>query len=131
MSVFDNTYAGIPGNHAGKTFDKLLELVPNGTVQTDATASAAIEIGTGLIDADLVIEVTLSTGSNAVAIQFSDTADFATTHAGPRQTIPADYTGKVVLPFRNSYANEGPKAFMRVVPTVGTALTIGAFVAKK
>lgn len=130
-SVLDTSSVGMALNHSSKAFDANLQIIPSGTSQTNATASSALEIGRGLIDADLVIDVDTSTGVNAVAIQFSATADFATPVAGPSIAIPASMVGKLILPFRNSKANEAPYPYMRILPTVGTTLTIGAFVAKK
>ena len=130
-SVLDTSTLGMQLNHSSKTFDALLQIVAPGTAQTTATASAVLEIGRGLVDADLVLDVDASTGVNSVAIQFSTDAAFTTPVNGPSIAIPASMVGKVILPFRNSKANEAPYPYMRILPTVGTTLTIGAFVAKK
>lgn len=130
-SVLDTSTLGMQLNHSSKTFDALLQIVAPGTSQTNATASAVLEIGRGLVDADLVLDVDASTGVNSVAIQFSTDAAFTTPVAGPSIACPAGVTGKIILPFRNSKANEAPYPYMRIMPTVGTTLTLGAFVAKK
>lgn len=119
-------------NHSSKTFDVALQIVASGTSLTTETATAVLNLGPGFVDADLVLDVDLSTGAtNAIALQFSTTEAFTTVVAGPSVAIPASATGKVIVPFRNSKSNEAPYAFMRLMPTVATALTLGAFVAKK
>lgn len=130
-SVLDTSTMGMQLNHSSKTFDALLQIIAPGTSLTNATASAALEIGRGFVDADVVLDVDVSTGSNSIAIQFSTDSAFTTPVAGPSIALPAGVTGKVILPFRNNKASEAPYPFMRLMPTVGTALTLGAFVAKK
>lgn len=125
-SVFDDSYRGIPGNHQGKTFDILLELIPTGTVQASGTASAVVDFGTGLIDQDLVFDVSAIDGAATVAVQLSATEDFSS----PIVYITANLTevGRTVVPFRNAAGNEEPKPYIRLMPTIGTSLTMGAFI---
>ena len=128
------SYLGIPGNHTGKTFDKFLELVPDGTTLTNGTPSAAIYIGEGLIDADLVLDFATVTvaesGTSSVTLQFSKTADFADVVSGASLTLTSGMAGRVVLPFRNDIIG-APLPYVRLMPAVSTALKAGAFIAKK
>lgn len=125
-----DSYLGMPGNHTGKTFDKFLELVPSDSSITTGTTSTVVEVGTGLIDADLVLDVTEVTGDNTVAIQLSADAAFTTPVVFATATIPA-VAGRIIFPFRNVGGNEKPYGFVRLSYTVGGTLKMGAFIAKK
>lgn len=130
-----DTYLGIPGNHSGKTFDKLLELVPSGTSMTDATGSSPVYIGEGLVDADLVIDlntVTIaSSGTSSITVQFCDVEGFpANVVAGPVINLTSGQTGRMIVPFRNDPVGT-PLPYVRLMPVVSTALVAGAFIAKK
>lgn len=131
--VNDFTYRGTLNVNFGKIFDKLLEFYPENTAITTAVASPVIKLDTGFVDADLVLAVATSTGANSVQVQWSDTEDFATTVNGVEQEIPATTDNKIIVPFRNDWLESDvqPKAYMRLMPTVGGTLNMGAYLTKK
>lgn len=138
MSVLDSTYHGIIGQHTSKAYDILLDFYPpaaDGTpsVPADGTASVVLNLGTGLVDADLILDVTVSTGAgNSILIEFSADEAFTTPVAGPVTPIAAYAApARVVVPFRNAPDNLTPLPYVRVTPTMGSMTLAGVFVAKK
>ena len=130
-----DTYLGFPGNHTGKTFDKALEFFASGSTLTNATASAAIHIGAGLVDADLVVDLETVTiaasASSGLTLQFCDDPNFGSNVvSGATVSFTGGQTGRVVFPFRNDPAGK-PLSYVRLMPQVSTALKLGAFAAKK
>lgn len=133
-SVLDPSYAGFPGNHRGKTFDRALQLVEGaqaaGSVQTEP-----IYIGSGLVDCDLIIDVLEKTGTGTVAVipEYSADEDFGTVVQDRTIVLPADEIGRGVYPIRNDKENGLPGAYMRLNFTVAADNTINmtAFLAKK
>lgn len=129
-----DTYLGIAGNHSGKTFDKFLELAPSGTAMTDGTATSAIYIGAGLIDADLVVDLgtvtVASDGSSSLKLQFSSDKGFNSAVDGAIVNLTNGQSGRIIVPFRNDPAGT-PLPYVRLMPAVSTALSAGAFIAKK
>lgn len=121
-----DSYRGMVGNHASKTFDILLELAPSGTSLSGETEP--VFLGSGLVDADLVIDVAKASSGDALALEFCDAQDFASdTVAGP--TVPLPETGgRVIAPFRNDPQGT-PLSYVRLKVT-GTP-TAGAFIGKK
>lgn len=122
--------ANLGTTHTGKTFDKALELVASGSAMTTGTGTTGVFLGSGLVVADLVVDLETVTGAdNGVTLQFSSKADFTSPVSGASVTLTAGQTGRVVLPFRNDPAGT-PLAYVRIMPKVGTALKLGAFIAK-
>lgn len=120
------SFFGVTGNHTGRTFDKLLEFTPQDTALTAAAISPVIYIGTGLIDADLVVDV--SAGTVTVAMQFSENEAFTTPVAGANIALAV---GRSIVPFRNLKAPAtGPYGYMRLSYDT-TGATLGAFIGKK
>ncbi len=116
--------------HAGKTFDKNLEIVASGTALTTGTGTSGIYIGTGLVEATIAVDLETVTGTdNGITLQFSEKADFSAPVSGASATFTAGQTGRVIVPFRNDPAGK-PLAYVRIMPKVGTALKLGAFIAK-
>lgn len=129
-----DTYLGIAGNHTGKTFDKFLELAPSDTAMTDATATSAIYIGAGLIDADLVVDLNTvaiaSNGASSLKLQFASDEGFTSAVDGVVINLTNGQSGRIIVPFRNDPAGT-PLPYVRLMPAVSTTLKAGAFVAKK
>ena len=125
-----DSYLGMPGNHTGKTFDKLLELTPEETTPAAGDFSNVVEIGTGLIDADIVFDASAAGESvSTVEIQLSEDADFTT----PVTVASVEITkaGTTIFPFRNAPGNDKPYGFIRLSYKTVNALTLCAFIAKK
>ena len=130
-----DNYLGMPGNHLGKTFDKLLELAATGSTLTNKTATSAVYIGDGLVDADLVIDVNTSTGTeNSLAVQLCAKSDFSSDVKSILTiSIPENKVGRIIAPFRND-PDGTPLPYIRLMPAVTAdsgALKLGAFMAKK
>lgn len=122
------SYLGIPGNHTGKTFDKLLELSPGGTQLNGDTNSDVVFLGTGLVDADLVFSVTAKSGTTTATVQFSTTESFAS----PIKGVSVDLAvGDNIVPFRNAPGNATPYPYVRISYEVETSTTLSAFIGKK
>lgn len=132
-----NNYHGMPGNHVGKTFDAFLELNAAGK---ELTTSQVVYLGTGLVDADIVLDVVEGTGT--VVVQLS--ADEAFTTPVVLISINVENTGRMIVPFRNVAGNEEPYAYIRLVASTASkadegdeaassssSLKAGAFIGKK
>lgn len=111
----------------GKTFDKLLELATADKALTANTGTPAVFIGGGLIDADLVLDITTGAAGD-IALQFAEDEAFTTPVAGPSVTLTDDSTGRIVVPFRNDPVDK-PLPYVRLMP--GAAAKLEAFIAKK
>ncbi len=124
MAILDN-YKGSTGNHSGRTFDVLLNLFSGALT----TVSDVIELGTGFVDADLVLLVSgVVPADTAISVQLSTDAAF-TTPVAQQTFIPV--TGRNIKPFRNSLGQENPYAFIRLNVEGGGPVTCEAFLAKK
>lgn len=123
-----DSYLGISGNHSGAIFDKLLELNPAGT-SLATTGSAVLDIGTGLVDANLVIDVPEKVAAaTTIAMTFSDKKDFTTSVTGVTVTLAKDQeAGRIITPFRNDPAGT-PLPYVKIIPSA--AITVGAFITK-
>lgn len=122
-----DSYLGISGNHSGKIFDKELELAPSDS-DVAATGSEAILIGDGLVNADLVLDIsTAPAAALTVTLQFAKDDKFTTPVSGPTVAIAASQVGRIITPFRNDPAGT-PLAYVRILPSAATKL--GAFIAK-
>lgn len=133
-SVLDPSYAGLDGNHRGKTYDALLAFAND--VSYSATAQTAVVfIGSGLVDCDLVIDVLEKTGTNAITVtpQYSATEDFSTIVADRVIALPAADIGRGIFPVRNAVENGLPGEWMRLLVTIPASNTVrmNAFLAKK
>lgn len=125
-----DSYLGMSGNHTGKTFDKFLELTPEDTTPASGDFSNVIEIGTGLIDADIVFDVSaVGDSESTVEIQLSDDAAFTTPVTVASVSISK--TGNTIFPFRNAPGDEKPYGFVRLSYKTASSLTLCAFIAKK
>lgn len=126
-----DSYLGIPGNHTGKIFDKLLELVPSGTSLAKDVGTGAILIGDGLVDADLVLDIPSSPAAAAnITVQFCAEKGFASgVVSGVTIAIPTTALGRIIVPFRNATGDGTPLPYVRLMPDA--AVTLGAFIAKK
>lgn len=123
-----DSYLGMPGNHSGKIFDKELELAASDS-SVATTGSDPVLIGSGLVDADLVIDITTpAAAATTVTLQFATDAAFTAAVAGPSVSIAKDQSGRIIMPFRNDPAGT-PLAYARIVPSA--AATLGAFIAKR
>lgn len=126
-----DSYTGIPGNHTGKTFDKLLELVPSGTALTKDTGTDAVLIGDGLVDADLVLDIASNpAAATDIVIQFCAAKDFAANVVnGITVSLPTTAIGRIIVPFRNAAGAGTPLPYVRLMPSA--VATLGAFIAKR
>lgn len=125
-----DSYLGMSGNHTGKTFDKLLELTPEDTTPASGDFSNVVEIGTGLIDADIVFDVAAAGESaSTVEIQLSEDAAFTTPVVVA--SVGITKVGTTIFPFRNAPGDEKPYGFIRLSYKTATSLTLCAFIAKK
>lgn len=137
------------------TFDSLFEAKDAGLVAADAAAtvdSAAkiIDLGEGLFEGDLVVDITaIEIDSNNerydIGIQLSDSATFASgivqgpiLAVGALETlIGADTdstTGRYVLPFRNEVNGTWyryARVYTNVTGTLATGINYSAFIAKR
>lgn len=136
-SVLDPSYAGLVGNHRGKTFDRELLLL-DAMVNPGNVQSTTLYIGSGLIDCDLVIDVMEKTGTGIVTVvpEYSATEDFTAVVKDRAILLPAAGLGQGIFPIRNSKENELPGVYMRLNITIDVADTttsavLFAFLAKK
>jgi hypothetical protein len=135
-------------------FDALLELKDAGLVAADAAgqvdaADKIIDIGTGLFEGTLVIDVTaveiasndevykISVQGSSSSTFASDIVDLAEISLGALEVIGGDVdstTGRYELPFNNRKNNtyyRYARLYTDVGGTIATGINFGAFVAKK
>lgn len=126
------SWLGIPGNHTGAQFDALLALYPTQTAAVTDTASDVVFIGTGLVDANLIVDISAATGGSSLKLQFATDEAFTTPVTLATFDIPATAAGKRgKFAFRNAFGAEQPYGYVRLMPTVGTSLTLMAWIDKK
>lgn len=130
------------------TYDDALELKAAGLVASTTTESTILDLGAGLVDANLVLNVSAvevaSTdeiylicleGSN-VAAMTSGSVTLAVQEHG-NATAPADAdtgTGLFVVPFRNEQNGTTyryVRIYTEVAGTIATGINFSAFIAKK
>lgn len=121
------SYFGVTGMYAGRTFDKLLEFITP-TDLTAATTTPALDIGSGLVDADLVVIVFSGTPPTMV-IEMAEDAAF-TVNAVTFQTANLQ-SGLQIVPFRNVVGNEQPRRYARLAFSTSGAVRVQAFLGKK
>lgn len=138
-----------------RTYDAALLLKAAGLVAATGNGSLILDVGAGLVDADLVLDVTaLEVDSNnesyEIIVQGSSDADFGTAanivplasmtlgdHASTRlgvMTLGADdTTGRYIVPVRNE-RNGTTYRYLRltyvVVGTIATGINFTAWLAK-
>jgi len=135
-----------PSSH--HTFAASRVMKSAGLVAASAAVAAVVDLGSGFVDADLVIDVTaleVASGDEKyeICIEASNTADMsagsvmlASIEMG-NLTAPMDAataTGRFVLPFRNEQAGtvyRYVRLYTRVAGTIATGINYSAFIAKK
>jgi len=134
--------------HSRFTYDASLSLKSAGLVAASAAESTILDIGAGLVDGLLVLDVTAlevaSTdeiytvcleGSNVAAMS-SGSVCLARIELG-NAGAPADAdtaTGRFVVPFRNEQNGElfrYVRIYTKVAGTVATGINFSAFIAKR
>lgn len=129
------------------TFDASLVLKAAGLVAASAAVATVVDLGSGLVDADIVIDVSalevasgdeiydiVLEGSNVAALA-SDSVQLASLTLG-NNAAPADAdtaTGRYVLPFRNEQNGvtyRYVRLYTRVAGAVATGINYSAFIAK-
>lgn len=143
--------------HSQYTYDEALKLKAAALVGATANGTINLDLGTGKVDSDLVVDVTaLEVGSDEsyeIIVQGSPDSDFATAGnirplasmtlgaagsargaAGVLGIGANDAVGRYVIPFRNE-RNGTTYRYIRVrtvvVGAVATGINYMAFVAKK
>jgi hypothetical protein len=133
--------------YSQRTYDNALLLKAAGLVASTTTESVILDLGAGLVDADLVIDVSaieVATGDEKytihlegsnVAAMSSGSVTLANIPMG-NKTDPADAatgTGRFIVPFRNEQ-NGATYRYVRiytlVAGTVATGINFMAFIAK-
>lgn len=135
----------IQATRVSKTYDALLEAKDAGLVAASAAAqvdSAAkiLDLGTGVVKADLVIDATaveVDSGDETyrIGVQISSSSTFASDiyeigsiELGDSAAIHGDTDmgiGRYRVPFTNEIANGVTKRYMRVYTTVGGTIAAG------
>ena len=133
--------------YSQRTYDNALLLKAAGLVASTTTESVILDIGAGLVDADLVLDVsaietatgdekyTIHLEGSNVAAMTSGSVTLANIPMGIK-TDPADATtavGRFVVPFRNEQ-NGTTYRYVRiytlVAGTIATGINFVAFIAK-
>jgi len=133
--------------YSQRTYDNALLLKAAGLIAATATESVILDLGAGLVDADLVIDVSaieVATGDEKytihlegsnVAAMTSGSVTLANIPMG-NKTDPSDAatgTGRFIVPFRNEQ-NGATYRYVRiytlVAGTVATGINFMAFIAK-
>lgn len=134
MSAFDNTYKGIAGGHSSKIFDRYLQFL-SAEANAATVISDVLDIGTGLIDCDMVVMATASSGPAAkkITVEVATDAAFTTPVIWDTIDVPADFVGKWILPFRNTKDESLPYAYVRlqVMAAAANSINVTAFLTKK
>jgi hypothetical protein len=125
---------GAPARHTSALFDAETSFFNTGTSFASGTQNSdVLDIGSGLLEADLIILVgSVASGANAtVTIELSEDEAFTTPLPFLTVHIPQTHTGTLSTPFKNAFGNDGPKRFMRLSVGTSAALKIGAFITKR
>lgn len=146
--------------YANRTFDALLELKDAGLVASSAAATVdssakVIDLGTGLVEGDIVIDVSACEVASddekyIIGVQISSSATFASdiyevaslalgasgTAAGDVIAGDVDMgVGQYLLKFRNQIVDGTTKRYMRLYTTVSgtveTGINYTAYIGKK
>ena len=133
--------------HQRFTYDAALSLKAEGLVAAAAAESTILDLGAGLVDANLVIDVfalevatgdeiyTVCLEGSNVAAMISGSVNLAMLEMG-NAAAPADAdtaTGRFVVPFRNEQNGtvyRYVRLYTRVAGTVATGINYRAFIAK-
>lgn len=136
------------GDYNRKTYDHALLLKAAGLVAASAAGSTILDLGDGLMDADLVIDITalevatgdelytVSVEGSAVAAMTSGSVTLAEKSFG-NVAAPADAdtaVGRHIVPFRNELNGtlyRYIRLYTTVAGTIATGINYSAFVAKK
>jgi len=124
---------GIPSQHVSNVFDIETSFFDMATPINAATNSPVLRVGSGLMEADLIIHVASApAGANAsVTIEAADLENFSDAIRLLTIPIPAGHTGPIAQPFKNALGNEMPRQFIRLAVATSAAISIGAFVTKR
>jgi len=135
------------GQYARFTYDAALALKAAGLVGASAAESTIVDLGAGLVDANLVLDVTaleVATGDEVytvclegsnVAAMTSGSVCLARIELG-KAGAPADADtgpGRFVVPFRNEQNDtiyQYVRIYTKVAGTVATGINYTAFIAK-
>ena len=135
-------------DYSRKTFDAATVLKAAGLVAASAAGSIILDLGDGLLDADLVIDITaLEVASNdeiyTVSLEGSNVAGMASGSVTLAEKqfgnvpAPADADtaiGRHIVPFRNELNGQlyrYVRLYTTVVGAVATGINYSAFIAKK
>ena len=134
--------------YTSKTYDNATLLKAAGLVAASAAGSVILDLGNGLMEGDLVIDVsalevatgdeiyTISLEGSNVAAMTSGSVELAKTTLG-NNPAPADAdtnVGRHVIPFRNELEGANyryVRLHTTVVGTIATGINYSAFIAKR